>query len=214
LSTPCLGLSWLGLCQYNPAAPSAIYFSIGEVVGALAFTLAVQQLLKPIYRFRLSVRYLSLTHLYICVFAGVGAVAIAALVPNFPILHSRPWGYAIVWEIAAAVLFVAAYGAVALAIVRPVRVRERRIPDFARGAATMLSAASEIDHVDLLEDLRRSLPALIKSAEFGEGLRSASAFFDFIYRAKIERSSYAHTLLRIIADPLFCGTLVKVPLGE
>ena len=42
----CLGLSWRGTCRYNPAAPTSIYFSLGEVVGALAFTRAVQQLLK------------------------------------------------------------------------------------------------------------------------------------------------------------------------
>src|SRR5437879_6128070 len=111
---PCFGLSWLGLCNYNPAAPSSLYFSLGEVIGALAFTLAVQQLLRPIYRFRLSARFLALPHLYILVFAGVGAALIAALVPNFPVLHGGPWGYAVVWEIVAFVLFAIAYGAVGL----------------------------------------------------------------------------------------------------
>jgi hypothetical protein len=33
----------------------------------LAFTLAVQQLLKPIHRFRLSARYLALPYLYVLV---------------------------------------------------------------------------------------------------------------------------------------------------
>jgi hypothetical protein len=191
LSSPCLGFSWLGVCQYNPAAPTSIYFSIGEVVGALAFTLAVQQLLKPIYRFRLSVLDLSLTHLYICVFAGVGAVAIAALVPHFPILHSGPWGYAIVWEIAAAALFVLAYGAVTLAIVRPARVRERRIEDFAGSMARLLSAASEVDRVDVLPDLARSLPVLIKAAEFIEDGRPTSAFFDFRAPRKIPLAKFS-----------------------
>jgi hypothetical protein len=111
----CLGLSWLGTCRYNPAAPASIYFGLGQAIAALAFTFAVQQLLKPIYRFRLGIRYVPLSRLYICVFAGVGAVVIAALVPNFPILHSGPWGYAIAWEIGAAALFIVAYGAVVLA---------------------------------------------------------------------------------------------------
>jgi hypothetical protein len=208
LSSPCLGLSWLGLCQYNPAAPTSIYFSIGEVVGALAFTLAVQQLLKPIYHFRLNVRYLSLTHLYICVFVGVGTVAIAAVVPNVPFLHSGPWGYAVVWELSAGVLFVAAYGAVVLAIVRPVRVQKRRIEDFARGMARLLSAASEVDRVDVLPDLQRSLPVLIKAAESIEDRDSTSAFFDFIHRDTTRQAAFASTFLRIISDPLFCQTLV------
>jgi hypothetical protein len=91
----CLGIRVLGACAYNPAAPTTVYFSLGEAIGALGFTLAVQQLLKPIYRFRLGARYLSLSHLYIIVFGGVGAAFIAALVPQLPFLHDGPWGYAI-----------------------------------------------------------------------------------------------------------------------
>ncbi len=89
----CLGLEMLGLCAYDPAKPFSIYFSLGEVIGALAFTLAVQQLLKPIYRFRLVARYLSLSRLYIAVFTAVFAVVFAAVAPNLPVLHGGPWGY-------------------------------------------------------------------------------------------------------------------------
>jgi hypothetical protein len=209
LSNPCLGFLWLGSCRYNPGAPTSIYFSLGEVVGALAFTLAVQQLLKPIYRFRLSVRYLKVSHLYLCVFAGAAIAMVAALVPNFPILHGGPWGYAIVWEIAAATLFIVAYGAVALAIALPIRVRSHQMEPFARGAATLLSAANETDHVDLLPDLQRSLSVLIATASFSRSSKHTSAFFDFIFRHRIEQASYADSLLRIIADPLFCETIVK-----
>ena len=79
--------------------------------------------------------------LYVLVFAGVGATLIAAIVPSFPILHGWPWGYAIVWEFLASMLFIVAYGAVVFAMVRPVRVRPKRIEDFARGAATLLAVA-------------------------------------------------------------------------
>ena len=204
----CLGLSWLGQCTYDPAAPASIYFSPGAAIGALAFTLAVHQLLRPIYRFRLSARYLRVRHLYIVVFAAAGATLIAALVPNFPVLHGGPWGYAIVWEVLATTLFVVAYGAVVLATVHPIRVRPRRIVQFARGVATLLSAANETDHTDLVDDLTGSLPTIIKAASFGEH-QQTTAFFDFIHRKEIERASYAFTLLRVIADPLFCATLVK-----
>ena len=205
----CLGFEWLGMCKYDPAAPAPIYFSFGQAVSALAFTLAVQQLLKPIYRFRLGARYLSLLHLYICVFAGTALSFIAAIVPNISALHDSSWGYAILWELVGAGLFAIAYGAVALAIVLPVRVREKRIAPFARSAAALLSSANESDHVDLFQDLQRSLPILIKAASFTDYLLNTSAFFDFAHRDKIERASYANTLLSIVADPLFCDTLVK-----
>lgn len=205
----CFGIRTLGWCTYNPAAPSSVYFSLGEAIGALAFTLAVQQLLKPIYRFRLATRHLSLDRLYLCVFAAVFSVFIAAVVPNLPVLHGGPWGYAIVWEILAALFFAAAYGSVAIAVVSPAKPNAKTIVEFSRGAATLLSSANEQDHVDFVRDLECSLPMLIKTASFAEYLRETSAFFDFIYRKEIARAVYASLFLRIIADPSFCETLVK-----
>jgi hypothetical protein len=42
----CFGFEALGLCAYDPAKPYTVYFAPGAAIGALAFTLAVQQLLK------------------------------------------------------------------------------------------------------------------------------------------------------------------------
>jgi hypothetical protein len=204
-----LGLKALGLCAYDPAKPFTVYFAPGAAIGALAFTLAVQQLLKPVHRFRLAARHLTLSRIYICVFSGVAAAIVAAILPNLTILHERPWGYPINWEILAALLFAAAYGAVVIAIVLPVRVRPARVPDFARQAARLLSSANEQDHVDFASDLEQSLPTLIKVASFLDGLGRQSAFFDFIHRKELECASYAFSFLRIVADPTFCETLVK-----
>jgi hypothetical protein len=55
----------------------------------------------------------------------------------------------------------------------------------------------------------QSLPNLIEIARFADSLRDTTAFFDFIHRSEIAQASYAVSLLRIIADPLFCETLVK-----
>lgn len=207
----CLGIAWLGACNYDPTLPSPTYFTLGNAVAALAFTLTVQNFLKPIYRFRLYARYLSLGRLYITVFAAVLSCVVAATVPSIHVLHSGPWGYAIFWEFIATGLFVFAYGAVAFAVVRPIRVAEHRMDDFARGAARLLSASSETDHIDILPDIEMSLPKVVELARFLEG-ETESAFFDFIHRDKIEQASYAHTLLGVIADPAFCRTLVtKAP---
>jgi hypothetical protein len=88
----CLGFVSLGLCEYDPAKPYTIYFALGAAVGALAFTLAVQQLLKPVHRFRLAARHLTLIRIYLCVFSGLSAVVVAALLPNLTRLHYGPWG--------------------------------------------------------------------------------------------------------------------------
>lgn len=211
----CLGIEWLGLCNYDPAAPAPNYFTLGNAVTALAFTLAVQNFLKPIYVFRLAIRYVSIKRLYSLVFAGAFCCVIAAWVPHASFLHRVPIGFAIVWETLATMLFFMAYGAVAIAAAVPVKVKQKRVPAFARAAAQLISEAGESDHLELLKDLRDSVPLLINLSKFVEKepwQEERSAFFDFIHRDKLEQASYAHTLLRIIADAPFCRTLVdKAP---
>jgi hypothetical protein len=209
-SNACLGLTALGNCAYDPAAPS-IYFNLGAGIAALGFTFAVQQLLKPIYAFRLNVRHISLRELYGLVFLGMLAVIVASILPSFPALHHGPLGYPILWEIAGALLFAVAYGTVALAIIYPVRVRPNSVIQFARASAQLLSSANENDHIDYPHDLDRSLPSLIKIAAFIDHYDKdrMSAFYDFIHRKTLERASYAASFLGILADPHFCGTLVR-----
>ena len=91
LGHACLGLKALGLCAYDPAKPFTVYFAPGAAIGALAFTLAVQQLLKPVHRFRLTTRHLTLSRIYICVFGSIAAAIVAAILPSLTILHERPW---------------------------------------------------------------------------------------------------------------------------
>ncbi|MBS9720698.1 hypothetical protein JYU29_08370 [Tianweitania sp. BSSL-BM11] len=210
----CVGIEWLGLCNYDPAAPTSNHFTLGNAVTALAFTLAVQNFLKPIYVFRLAIRHITIKRLYSMVFAGAFSCVIAALVPRMPFLHNLPIGYAIVWELLATFLFLMAYGAVAISAAVPIKVSAKRVPRFAQAAAQLISEANDSDHLELLKDLQKSLPTLIKLATFvdlkhGE---ERTAFFEFIHRRRLEQASYAHSLLRIIADAPFCRTLVdKAP---
>ena len=90
LGHACFGLKAFGLCDYDPAEPFTVYFAPGAAVGALAFTLAVQQLLKPVHRFRLAARYLTLSRIYVSVFGGVTATVVAAILPNIASLHGGP----------------------------------------------------------------------------------------------------------------------------
>jgi hypothetical protein len=205
----CFGLRTFQACDYDPAKPYAIYFAPGAAVGALVFTLTVQQLLKPVYRFRLIARRLPLGRLYICVFTAVSFLLIAAILPNIPTLHGGPWGYALNWEILATLLFIFAYSAVVVAVVYPINVGPARLREFAQHAANLLSSANEQDHIDFAFDLERSLPSLISVASFLDRMHNTSAFFDFIHREEIERAGYASSFLRITADPDFCRTLVK-----
>jgi hypothetical protein len=210
----CLGIQMLGPCKYDPATPPNVYFSLGEAVAALAFTLAVQQLLRPIYQLRLQVRRLSLGRIYALVFAGVFAAGVAALVPSFPILHSWTIGYAIVWELIAAGFFTVAYLATVIAIVRPTRASARTIVRFAQASAKLLTSTDERDHVDYSTDLEQSLLPLMRVAKSEQDWSRLSAFGRFARRKELERAAFARSLLRIISDASFCKTLVtRCPWG-
>lgn len=206
----CLGIEWLGRCSYKPGQPFGVYFSLGEVIGALAFTLAVQQLLKPIYVFRLNARRTPIAALYVLVSLGSLSVLFAAIVPTLSDLHTGFWGYAIVWELVGAFLFGLAYGAVVLAVMKPVTASPRTMVAFCRSSVRTLAAATEADIVDYARDLERSLPALIEATQIlHRGFGKASAFYKFTNRIALERGSYASSLLAVLADPMICRTLVS-----
>jgi len=197
------------MCAYDPALPSPTYFTLGDAIAALAFTLAVQPFLRPVYRLRLAVLHLTLGRLYTLIFIAVGLLVLAALVPSFTILHGGWWGYPIVYELAATFLFIGAYGAVALAVARPVRIGRRRLETFVGGVAQILAEGKESDHVDLIPDLLANLPHLVELAVFIERPpRETSAFWMFIHREKVHRAQFAVSLLRILSDPHFCRSIV------
>ena len=206
----CIGLVSWGLCRYDPANPSPTYFSLGTAISALAFTLAVQNFLKPVYVFRLSIRHVTVGRLYSMVFTGTFLCFFAALVPRMAFLHRSIFGYAIFWEIIASSLFFAGYLTVAVSAAVPITVNKRNVVRFAKSAAKLLSEAKEADHLELLKDLKRSLPALVNISNFFQYRQKPSAFFMFQHRWAIENAQYAHSLLTILADHALCRTLVDL----
>lgn len=229
---PCLGLSILGACSYNPTQPASIYFGIGEAIAALGFTLAIQQFLKPIYQFRLRAYGLKLWYIFLGIFLGFISAVIAAFLPNLPIAHNSFFSYPVVWELLGAILIGAVYGVTAFISLTPARTYNWNLLPFARAAGHLLSKADDSDRVSFAEDLFHNFPLLIKNASaWSVAKRSASnveferlraigaplvisgtlpisAFYEFSHRRELERASYAGTLLAIIADPPFCAALV------
>src|SRR6185312_1432113 len=95
----CFGIAALGACAYNPDAPIVVYFSVGDAIAALGFTLAIQQLLKPVYLFRIRAYGLKLVHMPIMVFAGALCSVIAMILPNLPLHRESALTYPITWEL-------------------------------------------------------------------------------------------------------------------
>jgi hypothetical protein len=234
---PCLGLSALGLCSYNPGQPAAVYFSIGEAISALALTLAVQQFLAPIYRFRLRAYGLKIGYLILPVFFGFLCALIAALLPSLPLSRAYFFEYPNVWELFGGLLIAGAYAIAGFVVFRPAQIYRLNLGSFIRAAAILLSEADETDRVRFAEDLlggrHQNLERLIRYAytlevaehhestiEFERlgaaglplsfsGRPPISAFFRFAHRKELAAGSDAAIFLRILSDPHFCSVLVR-----
>jgi hypothetical protein len=232
----CLGLSFLGSCFYNPAQPTPIYFSIGNAIAALALTLAIQQFLNPIYRFRLRAYGLKIGYLILPVFLGFGCTLVAALLPYLPLPRKSFLEYPVVWEFFGSVLIATAYGAAAFIIFRPARIYRFNLYWFVGAGAALLTEADDADRARFAEDLlgyHRNLARLIEYAsawgraewhedwielerlkEAGlqqsfQGRAPISAFYRFAHRKELAAASHAGTFLRILSDPQFCAVLVR-----
>ncbi|MDO9588019.1 MAG: hypothetical protein Q7J13_08790 [Brevundimonas sp.] len=200
----------LGLCTYDPASPSFSYFGIGEAVAALAFTLAVPQFIKPIYRMRLSARRIRTLYIFTLAFAGAGFALIGALLPHLPISRDVLIAYPVVWELLGGTLFAIAYGLLAFGSVLPLTARAGRVRGFAQAVAYFLTIAQPPDHVEFVEnELADNFERLMKFANFVDRFRETSAFFDFTHRREIQDGAYAGSLLRIASDHRLCRTMVE-----
>lgn len=197
----CLGISALGLCTYDPSNPPNVYFSIGEATAALSITLIIPQFLKPIYRFRLAIQSIRLSHIYSLVFLAATCVLAATILPNIDIPRGSIFAYPVFWEFAGGSLFLVALSALVSAVLRPATARPGAYPRFAQAAADFLAHANKQDQSNFSKDLLRNIESLINVASFNEFRRDESAFFDFRYRREIEDASYAWSLLQLVAEP-------------
>jgi hypothetical protein len=74
----CLGLRWLAECVYNPKVPTTAYFTIGDGVAALSLLLLIHAICGTLYEFRLSVRRIRSSWLYIAANTSFITVLIAS----------------------------------------------------------------------------------------------------------------------------------------
>jgi hypothetical protein len=224
------------MCSYNPAQPTPVYFTLGNAIAALALTLAVQQLLKPIYIFRLRAYRLKIIYFVFLGFLGFACAVIAMLLPNLPISHGWFFQYPIVWELAGGLLIGLAYTAAAFVLLTPARIYAFNLVPFIRAGSTLLAEADDVDRASFAEDLLgrpHNIARLISYAsawpraeshgdmvemerlrENGapmmiQGRAPISAFYRFAHRKELEAARHAGTFLRIISDPQFCSVLVR-----
>ncbi len=110
-----------GAVRLQPGAARATYFTVGDAIAALGFMLAIQQLFKPIYRFRLRAYGLRILYLAWAVFLGALCSVVALLLPNLPLSHNGLFEYPITWELIGGLFIGGAYAVVAVVSLKPAR---------------------------------------------------------------------------------------------
>ena len=231
----CFGLELLGMCKYDPQAPSPSYFTIGDAVAALAFTLAVQQFLKPIYQFRLRAMGVRFSYVVCAAFVGAFFTVIAAIVPSIVYFRGTMLGHPVNWEIAGGLIIGAAYAVVATISLRSAIVSKRNVDDFTWAGGQLLSEATDEDRLSFAKDVlsERNIQKLVEiAAEFqraeghaiaiefeklreqgreNEGIRGRppiSAFYTFARRQELEKASHAWRFLELLSDRDFCRVVI------
>ncbi len=235
MNAACFGLEFLGMCKYDPQAPSPSYFTIGDAVAALAFTFAIQQFLKPIYLFRLRAMGVRFSYIVCAVFIGALFTVISAAVPSIVLLRGTVLGHPVNWEIAAGLIIGIAYAGVATITLRPAIVTKRNVENFTWAGAQLLSEATDEDRLSFAKDVLsgRNIQRLVEFAgefqraeghainiEFeklreqgreGEGIRGRlpiSPFYAFARRDELKLAGHAWHLLQLLSDRDFCRVVI------
>src|SRR6185295_5793905 len=177
-----------------------VYFSIGDAVAGLGIFLLIPQFLKPVYFFRLRVIGIGLRTLYAAAALGFMCVLFAAFVPHFPNLRPAFLRSTLVWETIGGLLYATSYSALGWVYIFPARVTSRSITKYVRAGANLLASASEEDRVEFAADIVANIKRLIRIAD-----RPSSASKS---RSAADIASNSESFLQLLADPIFCRTLV------
>src|SRR5262245_3604033 len=185
-----------------------VYFSIGDAVAGLGIFLLIPQFLKPVYFFRLRVIGIGLRTLYAAAGLGFICVVIAALVPLLPETASTLIRTPLVWELAGAVLYAMCYTALGWVYIFPARVGSRSIAQYVRAGSKLLASGSEEDRIEFAADILANIKKLIRIADHpASGSKTKLSFFTR-GRAAGDTAAYSESFLRLLAEPVFCKTLV------
>ena len=201
-------LGLINQISYDPASPR-IYFSIGNVISAIALFLALTQLIKPIVEFRLSIGIFRKTRLYILFFIAILFVFIAAILPFIPGTALPFLGYPVFWEIIAGSLFV--FGAIIFLwkVNRPVKFNKRNYKLYLEHCTSSIAKGDENDFRILSNDeIYNSIKNVIKACKkYNSGIARFAKIKDKKYEIS-EYTRYALTLLNVWSDEKLCQIIV------
>ena len=192
------------LLNYDP------YFSIGDAVAGLGIFLLIPQFLKPIYVFRLRVLGIGLRTLYALSGTGFLCVVTGALCVHYDDLSlplfAIPWDGN--WPAGSCMRPPTAPSAWSTFFRRGPALD--RLPNMCRPRARFLASASEEDRVEFVADVLANIKKLIRIADLpgSQPRRITSLKLHFRRRSTADLAAYSQSFLGLLADPVFCRTLV------
>ncbi len=201
--TWCLGLEVLGQIHYDPLHPVSSFFSIGEGVAAVAIFVTFDTLLGTRQRFRLLVVPGFVWGIVGLLAAGVGCTWIAALHPAFAPL---PLQSPILFELAAATLFLSALAFASLRFSTPIKYSKWNAGRYFRGCIRIIARGKPDEVADLAEEIRVSAAKLVSVA-------SSVNWYAFREPNKreprhVSHARYAITIIEALADDVFASVAI------
>jgi hypothetical protein len=203
-----LGLEFLKQFPYDPDSPNRIYFSIGEAIAAIVIFLAFTQFTRPIVRFRLATGFFKQTTAYILFLIAILLVFLAAILPFIPGKPKPVWGYPVLWEVIAGLLF--SFGTLFFLwrISRRAKLNRYNYKNYLQGCLSLIARGNESDLSELAEEISYSIKEVVKTCKkFNRDKRYFAKQEGKQYEIS-EFTRYALTLLDTWSDEKFCQIIV------
>ena len=207
----CLRLAILGIFLYDPKNP-IIYFSIGQLIAAIALFLAFTQLKKPIIKFRIIVGKIKDKTINIIFIIAIIFVFIAAFLPFIP-GHSIPFlGYPIFWEFIAGGLFVGGAIYLIITINKQALFSSKNAKYFLKECTSMIAKGNDEELRELADEINVSIEPIIKQCKSYDVLKARDAKERGEQYELDIATAIAFSILDLWSDKSFCKNIVcKVP---
>ncbi|MBF0314307.1 MAG: hypothetical protein HQK50_07200 [Oligoflexia bacterium] len=206
MSEYCLGLEFLGNCKYLPDQPSWRIISIGDTITTIALLMTFTQLLSLTKKETI---YHALKNSYLFWIGAVLLIIISSILPILPGEAIPILGYPIAWEFCAAILLIGVITYVIIKYRSPLKFSPRTAKSTIGSVTRIIARGDSKDHAELAEHLTPAVPDIIDWLQKHSNFKEYLAKEEGIEYKIEETTSDAIHLIRVLADPFFCSSLVQ-----
>lgn len=205
---PCLGLEFLGQCQYDPGFPSFQIFTLGEAVATLSLVGLATQLKSARLSFRTELhrgKYISAIVLFVLgiLMPFVSSLLIALNHTPVPVI-----GYPIFWEFTGATMVFIAGGLIFIIGTSKARFTRKNHSYFLNAVVRNISTGETKGMLGLMGDLYHSADNIAEFvSQYDRAEASARRKLHQPYLTRPEVMS-ALDLLNVMSDEEFCKLMV------